>query len=187
MRWQYQVQNTINKSKSALNAIYLICKYFNKKQLLDIITSNYYSILYYNAEVWLLPTLNPQLKQKLLSASSAPLKLTTNNYNYLISFNTLHYVNKRATPDMIQAYKHALLLHKLYNNENANINWVDLFFSQNFNHRNQTVKFYNTSTYKVGNNLLPNRFTILNGKIQLNWLNDSLESYKIKCKQLFLK
>ena len=103
--------------------------------------SNYFSILYYNSEVWLLPTLNPQLKKKLLSASSAPLKLTTNNYNYLISFTPLDYVNKRATPDMIQVYKHALLLHKIYNNENANINWIDLFFTRHFNNRDRTVKF----------------------------------------------
>ena len=186
MQWHHQIQNTINKAKTALNAIKLIRKYFNKNQLLDIITSNYYSILYYNAEVWLLPTLNPQLKQKLLSASSSPLRLTTNNYNYLISFDTLHYVNKRATPDMIKVYKHALLLHKVYNNENNNINWIDLFFTQNFNNRDRYIKFFNSSSYKVGNNLLTNRFTVLNGKIELDWLNDSFESFKIKCKKLFL-
>ena len=87
---------------------------------------------------------------------------------------------------MIQIYKHVLLLHKIYNNENTSINWVDLFFTQQFNHRDPTVKFYNTSTYKVGNSLLTNRFTVLNGKIALNWLNDSFESYKIKYKNLFM-
>ena len=84
-----------------------------------------------------------------------------------MSFNTLHYLNKRATPDMIQTYKHALLLHKVYNNENDNINWIDLFFTQNFNNLDRYIKFFNTSTYKVGSNLLPNRFTTLNGKIEL--------------------
>ena len=90
-------KNSIDRSKNALNAIYLIHKYFNKKLLLSIITSNYYSVLYNNAEVWLLPPLSPQLKQKILSASAAPLKLTTNNYNYMMSFDSMHYVNQRAT------------------------------------------------------------------------------------------
>ena len=63
LQWHHQVKNTNNKSKLALNAIYLIQKYFTKKQLLSIISSNYYSILYCNAEVWLLPTISPQLKQ----------------------------------------------------------------------------------------------------------------------------
>ena len=38
LQWHYQLQNAINKSKISFNAIYLI-------KLLDIITSNYYSVL----------------------------------------------------------------------------------------------------------------------------------------------
>ena len=185
LTWHYQIQNAINKSKMALHAIILIRKYFSKKQLLSIITSNYYSILYYNAEIWLLPTLKAQLKQKILSASAQPLKFTTNNYNYMMSFETLHIMNQRANPNQITVYKHALLLHKIYNDD-SNINWNDLFFTQHFNQRNQTIKFFNTSNFKVGNNLLTNRFTSLNGKIELSWLNDSFNSYKIKCKTKFL-
>ena len=185
LSWHYQTQNAINKSKMALNAIFLIRKYFSKRQLLSIITSNYYSILYYNAEIWLLPTLTTQLKQKILSASAQPLKMTTNNYNYMMSFETLHIMNQRANPKQITIYKHALLLHKIYNDD-SNITWSDLFFTQQFNQRNQTIQFFNTSNYKVGNNLLTNRFILLNGKIELSWLNDSFNSYKIKCKTKFL-
>ena len=82
--------------------------------------------------------------------------------------------------------QHALLLHKVYDDDSSDINWIDLFFTQHFNQRNQTVRFFNTAKYKVGNNLLSNRFTILNGKIELSWLNDSFNSYKIKCKKKFL-
>ena len=40
MQWHYQIQNTINKSKKALNVIALIRKYFSKSQLLvRLITS----------------------------------------------------------------------------------------------------------------------------------------------------
>ena len=169
-----------------LHAISLIRKYFKKTQLCAIITANYYSILYYNAEIWLLPSLKPALRQQLLSASSAPLKLITNNYNYLVSYNTLHYLNQRATPNQITLYKHALLLHKTYNCSSYSNDWTHLHFNQQFNNRNTKVKFTNTAKYKIGNNLLANRFTILNGKIELSWLNDSFESFKIKCKLKFL-
>ena len=37
------------------------------------------------------------------------------------------------------------------------------------------------------NNILLNRLHILNNKIEKSWLNLSLESYKVKCKELFLK
>ena len=146
----------------------------------------YYSIFYHDSEIWHLPQLNPQLKQQLLAASAAPLELTTPNYHRMIYYKTLHYMNKRATPSQITLHKHSLLLHKIYNDESMGLNWVNLFFNQNFNERDNTVKFFNTSTYKVGNNIIANRFVILNGKIPNNWLNATFENYKIKCKVLFL-
>ena len=54
-----------------------------------LITAWYYSILYYNSEVWLLPTLSPQSKQKLISAFAAPLKLTTVNFDRMMSYDSL--------------------------------------------------------------------------------------------------
>ena len=62
-------------------------------------------------------SISTQLKKKMLSVSSAPLKLTTPNYSYMMSFNSLHNLNKRATPTQITLYKHVLILHKLYNTE----------------------------------------------------------------------
>ena len=104
--------------------------YSNQQQLLSIITSNYYSILYYNA-----PSLSPQLKQKILSASAAPLKLTTSNYNYMMSFDSMHYVNLRATPPQFTTHIHALLLRKIYNVDTTTNEWLDLFFNKQFNQR----------------------------------------------------
>ena len=37
----------------------------------------YYSVLYYNADIWLIPSLSPALKQKLLAASSQVLRIST--------------------------------------------------------------------------------------------------------------
>ena len=64
--------------------------------------------------------------------------------------------------------------------------WLSLNLQQNFNGRNEMIQFFNMSNYKVGRNLLVNRFRSLNNKIKLTWLNDSYESYKIKCKNLLL-
>ena len=186
LQWHNQIQNSIQKSKRALGAINIIRKFFSKEQLLTIITSNFYSILYYNSEVWHLPTLSPNLKQKLLSASSAPLKICTKNYNNMISFKALHLINNRAIPNQITLYKHALCLHKLYNSDSTNSNWLSLFLNQNFNARYKFTQFSNIARYKIGSNLLHNRFTVLNGKIELDWLNLPFNSFKFKCKTLFL-
>ena len=98
LNWQFHITKAITKSKKSLNAIYLIRKHFNTEELIQIVTSNYYSILYYNSEIWHLPTLTRTTKQLLMSASSAPLKLCTRLYDRSMSFITLHTITKRATP-----------------------------------------------------------------------------------------
>ena len=39
---------------------------------------------------------------------------------------------------------------------------------------------------KIGMNIVSNRFFYLNGKIDLNWLNLSFDSFKLKCKLIFM-
>ena len=73
--WSIHISKQINKANKALHAIKLIKKYFTQAEILTLITTNFFSILYYNSEVWHLPTLNPEIKQHLLSASANALKL----------------------------------------------------------------------------------------------------------------
>ena len=98
LQWGPQVESAIKKSNKAKHAIMLIRKYFNKTELSTLLTSNYYSILYYNCDVWLIPSLKPQLKQLLLSASAKALNICTPNYNNVMSYDQIHAMNNRATP-----------------------------------------------------------------------------------------
>ena len=83
-------------------------------------------------------------------------------------------------------YKHALQLYRLFNSTQMSDDWVSLNFQQNFNGRNEKFQVFNISNYKVGRNLMVNRFKILNNKIDYSWFNASWETFKIKCKSLFL-
>ena len=153
---------------------------------MQLITSNYYSILYYNSEIWHIPSLSYQSKRYMLSASATPLKLCT-KYDENVSFATLHNIHNRATPEKMIKYKMALQLHKIYNDDTMSFEWRQMFFVQNFNERNQIAKFIDLSRYKIGKNLITNRLNIINNKIPLNWLNLSPTTYKLKCKELFLR
>ena len=186
LNWQIQVQKVITKAKSNLHAIQLIRNHFTKKETLQLITSNYYSVLYYNSEIWHLPSLSNITKKQLLSASAQPLKMCTHNYDQSISFITLHTLNNRATPDKMIKYKTSLLLHKIVNNNDMSLEWQQLFFNQNFNQRNNRANFRDLSKYRIGKNLITNRLNILNNKIPYDWFNESIQSFKIKCKALFL-
>ena len=68
LQWGAHISKTIKKANTALHVIRLIKNFFNPVELGTLLTANYYSILYYNAEIWLLPKLNKNLKSTLLSA-----------------------------------------------------------------------------------------------------------------------
>ena len=64
LQWALQILHCVSKSLNALNAIKLIKKFFNRTELLQLVTSNFYSILYYNSGIWHLPNLKNALKSK---------------------------------------------------------------------------------------------------------------------------
>ena len=115
LQWADHIAHAITKSNSALNAIRIIKRFFTRKELFELIKSNFYSLLYYNSEIWHLPLLKSTLKQKLLSASAKALKVCWKSPSYYISFDLLHKMSKRATLEQFMKYKLALCLHKLYN------------------------------------------------------------------------
>ena len=186
LNWEKHIETAVKKSKKALQAIKMIKPFMNKSELLTIIKSNFYSILYYNAEIWLIPALKVQLKKQLLSASASPLKLCYYGYNQDVSYEKLHETVKYPTPKQNTMFKHAIALHKTYNDPKQSKDWLDLFFNQNFNTRYAKASFFDTSNFKPGKNLLANRFTILTNKIPYDWLNLPISHYKKLCKKEFI-
>ena len=186
LQWAEHIAGAINKSKKSLHAIKVIARYMNKNETKQIITSNFYSQLYYNCEIWMMPSLSPVLKQQLLSASTRALKLMNNHSDLRISFDQQHKLQGRATPNEIMRYRLSIQLHKLYNGNIINDDWIDLNFQQNFNNRQKYVLINDESTLRIGKNILMNRLGILNNQIEFDWLNLSLNSFKIKSKKLFL-
>ena len=155
--------------------------------MLQLITSNFYSVLFYNSEIWHLPSLKSSLKHSLLSASAKAIKLCMFYPDIMILYKQLHKMNKRALPSEIMIYKHALQLHKLYNTELRTQEWCHLNFNQILTSRQDSFKTHISNKNKVGLNALANRLNILNGIIPLKWLNISFHSFKIKCKARILR
>ena len=151
-----------------------------------LLTSNFYSILYYNCEIWLSNGLTNILKQRILSVSSQALLMLNNSSDLRTSFNQLHKLEKRAPPMEFVKYRLAIQLFKIYNGSSMDKDWIDMNIQQNFNARQTNFHITDSSRLKVGKNIISNRMTILNNKINLDWLNLSLTSFKLKIKSQFL-
>ena len=105
LTWADHISHATKRSNRALSAIRIIKRFFSKTELLGLVTSNFYSILYYNSEIWHLPSLKGTLKQSLLSTSAKALRVCCNKYEYEFSFINLHKSCKRATPEEMMIYK----------------------------------------------------------------------------------
>ena len=186
LNWNDHVAQTIKKTNSALHCIRQIKYYFNPNELLQIITSNVYSIMYYNSEIWNIPTLHHEAKQKLLSISANALKICTPTYHDRMSHLELHTLNKRATPDQMCVYKQAMVLYKLIETQSPIADWIDLHHQQSFNRRDTYFKFFRLNNYRVGCNNICNRMSLLNGKLPLSSVDKSFDSFKVQCKQILL-
>ena len=67
-----------------------------------------------------------------------------------------------------------------------NKDWIDLHFQQNFNERNDKVQIIDSSRLRIGKNKMVNKLAVLNNKIKYEWLNLSMNAFKLKCKSAFL-
>ena len=133
-----------------------------------------------------MPSLNPYLKKQLLSASAKALKICARNNDRSISFEVLHKINSRATPNQFSKYKHALLLFNLYNSQQPPKDWVSLNLNQVLTSRQTHFETLRDQNYKIGANIISNRIATLNKQIPLTWQNLSKETFKNKVKQLYL-
>ena len=186
LKWSEHINSAIYKANKSLNAIKLIMKYFNTNELIQLLTSNYYSILYYNSEIWHTHSLSNNLKHSLFVASANALRVCLHYPNREISYFQLHLITNRATPAMYLNYKLSLMLFKVINENIPLDEWTHLNFSQTLTSRQTNFICNKNNVLKVGLNALTNRFHAINNKIPLEWLNLNINSFKVKCKNLFL-
>ena len=186
LQWADRISHCISKSSKALSAIKIIKRYFNTTELLQLVTSNFYSILYYNSEIWHIPSLKCTLKQKIMSSSAKAIKMCMKWCTNDVSFIRIHEMNQRATLEKYLMYKHALSLHKLMNNDNYTTEWVALNFNQTLTSRQTNFFTLKNNRKRVGMNAFAKRVFILNGKIPLTWFEMSFDTFKVNCKAKFL-
>ena len=186
LTWSKHIANTIHKANQALHAIRLIKKYFNSTEIRQLLTSNFYSVLYYNSEIWHIPTLKPKLKQTILSASANALKISQRIIDPMESFINVHINCQRALPNQIMEFKHSILLYKIFNTHLPSLDWVELNFNHAISSREKFFITLKSNSTKIGNNILSSRLTSINKKILLNDLNLSLDSFKVKYKQILM-
>ena len=125
--------------------------------------------------------------KKLKFASANALRSCDRSMTIYNTHTEIHFNAKRALPDQMINYKQAITMYKLFQTCLPQQEFLNLNFQLNQNPRIQTMNFFNRQNYDAGENILLNRLSHLNNKINITWLEQSLNSSKIKCKILFLQ
>ena len=154
---------------------------------MTLLTSLYYSKLYYGSEVWHLPGRTMAQNKKLKLASANAIRSCDNRLTIYDTHTHIHSLANRALPDQMINYKHAITMYKLFNHCQPETEFIQLNFQLNQNQRLQHANFFLRQNYESGKNILLNRLAHLNGKIEKSWLELSLDSFKVRCKHLFLQ
>lgn len=179
LSWSNHVEKAVGKARSSLQALRVIGRFFTTPEKLTLLTSMFYSKLYYAAQIWLLPSLKRVLKTKLLSASGNALRLLDKN----LSFRELHKKFNRATPTQFQKYITAVSFYDLVKTEQPEDDWINLQFNLSTDRRNTRLTFHTNNRYKCGLNCLSNRFKSISNEIEKDWIDTTRDGYKTRCKQ----
>jgi hypothetical protein len=75
LQWSNHVTKSILKTNRELIAIKLMWRFFNTKELIQLLKRNIFSIQFYSNEVWHIKLLNYTIKQSLLATSSNAISL----------------------------------------------------------------------------------------------------------------
>ena len=140
--------------------------------------------MYYAAEIWLIPTLKPALKQQLLSISTQALRIVADDFYHTFNSTDLHVMLSRFNPKQMSIYVSLLNLYRCFNNRIPETIWIDLQFK--FLPLTRTNKFLipPTNKLRVGTNLLSNRLSYASTLITNDDLNREYISFKLLVKRI---
>ena len=189
LNWQTQTNHAIAKAKKALFGLKAISKFFNFNEMRMLLDSYFYSILYYNSNIWLNSILSPEYKQKLLSISAYALRTCLRIDSIGMSFVDIHKTCKKCTPAQILTYNQAIQLYKIINSKDfpntfEEVTVVDQIICTG---RQLKFKIFRNNHLKIGMNTTANKLHCVSDLIGLDLLNLGFLHFKKLAKIQFLK
>ena len=188
LTWNAHIASAIAKAKKALFALRSLKKFFNNHEMRTLLDTNFYSILYYNAVIWLTPNISCDAKHNLLSISANALRSCLMYDGFNISFENIHKVNLKCTPAQIMLYQIAIYLHRTLNFEKCPTFEQTTVLEQIVcGGRQLRFEIIRVLNGKIGMNTTANKFYHISKQISLDQLNLSYVHFKKLAKIQFLK
>lgn len=170
LNWSTQVDKAILKMHKLSGTMKYLRKYFTEDELTIILKGQLLSSVYYNSEVWLIPTLHAMMKRRLLSASAGLIKATYGLHEWHISNRDLHELGGLPTPEQWSKYVTARTLHSILNTQRPDDIYNALALQARYESRTNRMYFGENNNKRVGRNCFQNRCDLVSKKLgTINW------------------
>jgi hypothetical protein len=180
LRWNSQMENAIKSSRKSSHGLKYLKRYFTEDELVTVVKSQIYSLIYYNCEVWLIPSVNKQLKKRLKSAITGCLRNAFGLWDWPINSNDIHEICGIATMEQWSNYVHARSLHKIIKHEKPDGIYRGLLKQALVERRADITYFHPSNRKLVGTNQFQNRVKFVSSKFRNNeWDLDELGFKKV--------
>lgn len=169
LSWDCHVNYSLNRSRHIIPRIRHLRKWLNTDELLKLVTSQYFSIVFYCCQVWI-GCLTSSNWRRINSAHYRALRAVYGDYKCKIKRTELDKASRRATPSEWANFSTASTVIKLFNSSDTEIGCF-LRESVYINDRQPgRGKFIDKSRLKVGRQALPYRIGPIFAKIGFDWV-----------------
>jgi hypothetical protein len=178
--WSAQVESVKKSCGRMKPALRSLRRVLTKKELTQVVTSHYYSRLYYASEVWFHP-LKRQLKDSLIPFHYYPLRLIENDFKRTKSNLELCHLSKRATPFEINNFRVARTLISIVASTEPFFLFHE-FLSHAVVERRSASRpwFLDMSRTRIGRQSFANRVASISKKINFDWLGHIFSKDKLR-------
>jgi len=186
MSWERHLQTVMGSCRRIRPALRVLKKKLNLSEFLQVITSHYYSRLYYGCEVWY-NCLKQNLKNKISAVHHFPLRLALNDFRRSLSRKQLSLKCNRAPPQELVDFRIAKTVINVCVNADPFVLFQDLLANAHYSNR-QPLRplFFDNSRLRIGRQSLNNRVSDIISRLNFNWLDPiPPESLRNKLKHCF--
>ena len=145
--------------------------------------------MYYASNVWFLPSLSLNLKNKMTTLSSLILKTCTGTFcNQIdrVSYHQLHRSTNRALPSMYIKYLKATTLHRISTTQTPECIFQELLVNHLNSERGYKPQFSKNNCHTVGINKFNNRIQDICSELKHDFTSVNFNVHKKLCKKSFL-
>lgn len=188
LSWTPHIEKAVKKAASICNRVRFIRRSLNMDQTLRVLTSYYYSAVYYGSAVWLGSMTTSEEWKLLNKAHYRALRIVTRDYRREKSRKKLDEECKRATPRQWGFYTVATTAASIIANRNPGLLYDLVYGNSTWNERSPGHRvFYDTSRLKIGRQAFQNRLKEPFQRVKKDWYNINLskDGVRVRMKESF--